>query len=215
MTRRLEPFRLAREPQGNDAAAAMPGPCDGNMAFDRRLDLVNFLLADVRGGLGPYVGVFLIGHGQWDQATIGLVLTISGLLGISLHAPDRRPDRRDPAQARHSWSAGWQHWPPARVAIVQAPTCRWCWRRTSSWRCWAPCSRRPWPRSRWAWSRGRRPAPPRPQRRLRPGRQHRRRRRRRARRLGGVARGRVLPGPAVGAPDRRRRAVDPRRRDRP
>ena len=55
--------------------------------FDRRLDLLNFLLADVRGGLGPYVGVFLIGTGQWDEARIGLVLTISGLLGISLHAP--------------------------------------------------------------------------------------------------------------------------------
>ena len=57
------------------------------MPFDRRLDLVNFLLADVRGGLGPYVGVFLIGTGQWDEASIGLVLTVSGLLGISLHAP--------------------------------------------------------------------------------------------------------------------------------
>jgi MFS family permease len=57
------------------------------MPFDRRLDLVNFLLADVRGGLGPYVGIFLLGQAHWDQATIGLVLTVSGLVGISLHAP--------------------------------------------------------------------------------------------------------------------------------
>ncbi len=57
------------------------------MPLDRRLDLVNFLLADVRGGLGPYVGIFLLGTGQWDQAQIGLVLTVSGLIGISLHAP--------------------------------------------------------------------------------------------------------------------------------
>ncbi|MGD9507281.1 MAG: MFS transporter [Geminicoccaceae bacterium] len=57
------------------------------MGFDRRLDLINFLLADVRGGLGPYVGVFLIATGQWDEARIGLVLTVSGLIGISLHAP--------------------------------------------------------------------------------------------------------------------------------
>ena len=57
------------------------------MAFGRRLDLVNFLLADVRGGLGPYVGIFLLGQAHWDQATIGLVLTVSGLVGISLHAP--------------------------------------------------------------------------------------------------------------------------------
>jgi predicted MFS family arabinose efflux permease len=57
------------------------------MSFNIRLDLINFLLADVRGGLGPYVGIFLLGHAHWDQATIGLVLTVSGLIGISLHAP--------------------------------------------------------------------------------------------------------------------------------
>ena len=57
------------------------------MPFGFRLDLINFLLADVRGGLGPYVGIFLLGQAYWDQASIGLVLTISGLIGISLHAP--------------------------------------------------------------------------------------------------------------------------------
>jgi predicted MFS family arabinose efflux permease len=57
------------------------------MPVNIRLDLINFLLADVRGGLGPYVGIFLLGHAHWDQATIGLVLTVSGLVGISLHAP--------------------------------------------------------------------------------------------------------------------------------
>lgn len=59
----------------------------GRMPFTARLDLINFLLADVRGGLGPYVGIFLLGQAHWDQATIGLVLTVSGLAGISLHAP--------------------------------------------------------------------------------------------------------------------------------
>ncbi len=57
------------------------------MPFSYRLDLINFLLADVRGGLGPYVGIFLLGQAHWNQASIGLVLTISGLIGISLHAP--------------------------------------------------------------------------------------------------------------------------------
>jgi MFS family permease len=52
-----------------------------------RLDALNFLLADVRGGLGPYVGVFLLTQAHWDPATIGTVLTVSGLVGISLHAP--------------------------------------------------------------------------------------------------------------------------------
>jgi len=57
------------------------------MSHHAALDWLNFLLADVRGGLGPYVSVFLLTEAGWDQATIGLVLTISGLIGISMHAP--------------------------------------------------------------------------------------------------------------------------------
>jgi predicted MFS family arabinose efflux permease len=49
------------------------------------LDWINFLLADVRGGLGAYVIVYLITQGHWSQATVGAVLTVSGLTGILLH----------------------------------------------------------------------------------------------------------------------------------
>jgi MFS family permease len=49
------------------------------------LDWVNFLLADVRGGLGAYVNVYLLTEARWSQATIGAVLTVSGLTGIMLH----------------------------------------------------------------------------------------------------------------------------------
>jgi MFS family permease len=59
----------------------------GAMSHRGSLDWLNFLLADVRGGLGPYVSVFLLTEAHWDQATIGAVLTVSGLIGISLHAP--------------------------------------------------------------------------------------------------------------------------------
>src|SRR4029077_20924837 len=48
------------------------------------LDWVNFLLADVRGGLGAYVNVYLLTKAHWSQATIGAVLTLSGLTGIML-----------------------------------------------------------------------------------------------------------------------------------
>jgi MFS family permease len=51
------------------------------------LDWLNFFLADIRGGLGPYVGVFLLTQAGWNQATIGAVLTVSGLIGITLHTP--------------------------------------------------------------------------------------------------------------------------------
>ncbi|WID94531.1 MFS transporter [Bosea vestrisii] len=48
---------------------------------------MNFLLADLRGGLGPYVNVFLLTEAGWDQATIGALMTASGLIGIAFHAP--------------------------------------------------------------------------------------------------------------------------------
>jgi predicted MFS family arabinose efflux permease len=57
------------------------------MRYGGSLDWLNFLLADVRGGLGPYVSVFLLTEAHWDQATIGAVLTVSGIIGITLHTP--------------------------------------------------------------------------------------------------------------------------------
>jgi MFS family permease len=57
------------------------------MLHGASLDWLNFLLADVRGGLGPYVSVFLLTEVGWDQATIGAVLTVSGLIGITMHTP--------------------------------------------------------------------------------------------------------------------------------
>ncbi|WP_460451076.1 MFS transporter [Alsobacter sp. SYSU BS001988] len=69
-----------RLPPGTDGAQDPHG-------IGRTLDGLNFLLADVRGGLGPYVGVFLITQAGWDQATLGAILTVSGLIGICAHAP--------------------------------------------------------------------------------------------------------------------------------
>jgi MFS family permease len=51
------------------------------------LDAVNFLLADVRGALGPYLNVFLITQRHWSQTEVGWVTTISGLLGIVAQTP--------------------------------------------------------------------------------------------------------------------------------
>jgi MFS family permease len=56
--------------------------------FDpRSLDALNFLLADVRGALGPYLNVFLVTQQQWSQSQVGLVTTIGGLLGIAVQTP--------------------------------------------------------------------------------------------------------------------------------
>ena len=51
------------------------------------LDAVNFLLADVRGALGPYLNVFLITQQHWSQTEVGWVTTISGLLGLAAQTP--------------------------------------------------------------------------------------------------------------------------------
>ena len=53
----------------------------------RSLDAVNFLLADVRGALGPYLNVFLVTGQHWSQSEVGLVTTIAGLLGLVVQTP--------------------------------------------------------------------------------------------------------------------------------
>ena len=63
-------------------------PQAGNVGFRRRsLDAVNFLLADVRGALGPYLNVFLITQQHWSQTEVGWVTTISGLIGLAAQTP--------------------------------------------------------------------------------------------------------------------------------
>jgi MFS family permease len=47
---------------------------------------LNFFMADVRDGLGPFLGVFLQQH-DWSSARIGLVMTIGGLVGMLATAP--------------------------------------------------------------------------------------------------------------------------------
>jgi MFS family permease len=51
------------------------------------LDALNFLLADVRGALGPYLNVFLVTQQHWSQAEVGLVTTVGGLLGLAVQTP--------------------------------------------------------------------------------------------------------------------------------
>ena len=51
------------------------------------LDAVNFLLSDVRGALGPYLIVFLVTQQHWSVASVGVVTTIGGLLGLGAQLP--------------------------------------------------------------------------------------------------------------------------------
>jgi MFS family permease len=51
------------------------------------LDAINFLLADVRGALGPYLNVFLVTQQHWSQTEVGVVTTLGGLLGLAAQTP--------------------------------------------------------------------------------------------------------------------------------
>lgn len=51
------------------------------------LDLLNFTLADVRDGLGPYLSIYLLVTHHWDQASIGLVMAVGGVAAIAAQTP--------------------------------------------------------------------------------------------------------------------------------
>lgn len=51
------------------------------------LSAVNFFLADVQGGLGPFLATWLAQAAHWDPARIGLVMTIGGIAGLVCNGP--------------------------------------------------------------------------------------------------------------------------------
>lgn len=55
--------------------------------IQRPLDALNFFLADVRDGLGPYLAIYLLTVQTWDEATIGIVLSAGGIAGILAQTP--------------------------------------------------------------------------------------------------------------------------------
>jgi MFS family permease len=51
------------------------------------LDALNFFLADVRDGLGPYLAIYLLAVQHWDPASIGGVMTVAGLVALLTQTP--------------------------------------------------------------------------------------------------------------------------------
>lgn len=54
---------------------------------NRALDAANFFLADVRDGLGPYLAIYLLTEQKWDEASIGVVMSIATVAGIIAQTP--------------------------------------------------------------------------------------------------------------------------------
>ena len=53
----------------------------------RALDWLNFFLADVQSGLGPFLAIFLITKQHWNAAEIGIVMTIAGISTMIAQTP--------------------------------------------------------------------------------------------------------------------------------
>jgi len=63
----------------------VPGPHPSERS-QRGLDWLNFFVADVETGFGPFIVVYLAVNG-WDQGQIGLVLTVGSICGIASQLP--------------------------------------------------------------------------------------------------------------------------------
>jgi MFS family permease len=51
------------------------------------LDAANFFLADVRDGLGPYLAIYLLTEQKWDEASIGIVMSVAAIAAILAQTP--------------------------------------------------------------------------------------------------------------------------------
>ena len=63
-----------------------PAPKSPSAQTRRGLDWLNFFLADVQTGVGPFLAIYLAGY-KWDQQQVGTVLTLGGIAGILSQAP--------------------------------------------------------------------------------------------------------------------------------
>src|SRR5579875_3685101 len=50
------------------------------------LQALNFFMADLQAGIGPFLGVFLLAH-HWASGPVGTVMTLGGVAGMVMTAP--------------------------------------------------------------------------------------------------------------------------------
>src|SRR5207244_8580613 len=84
------------EPDGDELKLAEPhrgsrpdmfSDSESRQRANRALDAANFFLADVRDGLGPYLAVYLLTEQKWDEASIGVVMSVASFAGIVAQTP--------------------------------------------------------------------------------------------------------------------------------
>jgi MFS family permease len=53
----------------------------------RGLDWLNFFLADVQTGIGPFLAIYLTATRHWDAARVGIVISVAGIATVAAQAP--------------------------------------------------------------------------------------------------------------------------------
>jgi predicted MFS family arabinose efflux permease len=74
---------MRRVPESKVFCDPESSPSSGTL---RGLDWLNFLLADVQTGVGPFLAIYLAGY-KWNEQSVGLALTVGGIAGIVTQTP--------------------------------------------------------------------------------------------------------------------------------
>jgi MFS family permease len=80
------PTRLAAGRSGPASTGENAKGSSASTGSLRGLDWLNFFLADVQSGVGPFLAIYLAGSG-WNEQTIGIALTGGGIAGIIAQTP--------------------------------------------------------------------------------------------------------------------------------
>jgi MFS family permease len=74
---------VAETRQNSPSAGGAKAPSGRSL---RGLDWLNFFLADVQTGVGPFLAIYLAGYG-WNEQRVGIALAVGGIAGILAQTP--------------------------------------------------------------------------------------------------------------------------------
>jgi MFS family permease len=77
------PISRSAVAEGDASLETKPSPSRQTL---RGLDWLNFFLADVQTGVGPFLAIYLAGY-MWNEESVGLALTVGGIAGILTQTP--------------------------------------------------------------------------------------------------------------------------------
>jgi predicted MFS family arabinose efflux permease len=77
---------VSRLPDSSGVRSSVEAPRRPSRRTLRALDGLNFFLADVQTGVGPFLAIYLAGY-KWNEERVGLALTVGGIAGILTQTP--------------------------------------------------------------------------------------------------------------------------------